>query len=395
MKDYTSVGKEILTVLNDHGYEAYFVGGFVRDFLLGIPSTDIDITTQATPEQVASLFPKTKNTGAKFGTVTVFQDHFAFEVTTFRTDGFYADNRHPQGVRYSETLEEDLIRRDFTINALAMDRSGKVIDLCQGIPDLNAKMIRAIGNPDRRFQEDALRILRAFRFVSKLNFSLEEKTFASIEKNRDLLSKISNERIIQELKTILPNSYTNKAYEAMVSSKVSHVFPDLANGIEFLAKQPKTDLDSFQFFALCFYLSKREIADFWRFSNKEKDIIQRLSDLLTVTENDSFNEYLVYAYGLDLCLKANQLIKLVRKNQDEENRIRQIADSLPIHKTCDLVFKGQDILALGDIEDARIIGEIVGDLVMQVITHQLPNEYNALKDFAMERINSLTNKGNE
>lgn len=386
MKEYTAVGKEILQAFHDHGYEAYFVGGYVRDFLLGIPGGDIDITTAATPEQVSALFPKTKNTGLKFGTVTVFQDHYAFEVTTFRTDGFYLDNRHPEGVRYAKTKDEDLIRRDFTINALAMDQDGKIFDLGGGIDDLSHHIIRAIGEPDRRFQEDALRILRAFRFVSKLNFAIEANTRESIEKNRFLLKRISNERVMQELKMIISYPHAPIAFQAMVETKVADVFSDLTSGLRFLSTLSEIKLDHFQFYALGFYLSNREIADSWRFSNKEREIIQKLIDLLTVTENDAFNAVLVYAYGLDLCLRANEINRLMRPDHDAETLIKQIDQSLPIRKTCDLVFKGQDILQLTEIKDARIIGEVISDLVLQVITLQLPNEYSALKEYALKKL---------
>jgi tRNA nucleotidyltransferase (CCA-adding enzyme) len=386
MKEYTSAGKAILQAFHDHGYEAFFVGGYVRDFLLGIPSGDIDIATSATPDQVAALFPKTKNTGLKFGTVTVFLDRYAFEVTTFRTDGFYRDNRHPVDVKYAKTKAEDLIRRDFTINALAMDQDGKIEDLCGGIADLNQQMIRAIGDPDRRFQEDALRILRAFRFVAKLNFSIEEATYRSIQRNRDLLYHISNERIMQELKMILSYPHASKAFQLMVETGVADLFPDLSSGLRFLATQTEIKLDHFQFYALCFYQSNREIADSWRFSNKEREIIQKLIDLLTVTENDVYNAVLVYAYGLDLCLRANEIHRLVDPNSDAERLIRQIDQTLPIRKTCDLVFKGQDILQLTAIKDARLIGEVISDLVLQVITLQLPNEYSALKEYALKKL---------
>jgi len=389
MKEYTAVGKEILQTFHDHGYVAFFVGGYVRDFLLGIPSGDIDITTNATPEQVSSLFPKTKNTGLKFGTVTVFQDRYAFEVTTFRTDGFYADNRHPEGVRYAKTKDEDLIRRDFTINALAMDQDGKIDDLCAGIADLNAKIIRAIGDPDRRFQEDALRILRAFRFVAKLDFTIEPKTFQSIQKNHDLLLHISNERVMQELKLILSHPFAPKAFQTMVDSGVADTFSDLSSGLRFLSTLSEIKLDHFQFYALCFFLFNREIADSWRFSNKEREIIQKLIDLLTVTENDAFNAILVYAYGVDLCLRANEINRLIHPDRDAETLIRNIDQSLPIRKTCDLVFKGQDILQLTEIKDARIIGEVISDLVLQVITLQLPNDYSALKEYAFKKLRQL------
>jgi len=395
MKDYASLGKEVLTIFNDHGYEAYFVGGFVRDFLLGIPSMDIDIATSATPEEVTALFEKTKNTGAKFGTVTVLFGDFAFEVTTFRTDGVYSDSRHPQEVRFSKTLAEDLVRRDFTVNALAMDNKGQIHDLCGGMTDLQDRLIRAIGLPDQRFQEDALRILRAFRFVSKLDFTIEPATLASIRRNHPLLANISIERIMQEFKYILSHPHAAKAFRLMIDTNVPETIPALAEGIAFLSRQQTCPLDHFQFYALSFYLHQSEIGEEWRFSNKERQIIEQLVTLLEVTETDRFNAELVYAYGRELCLRANEIGRLLRPDSDQESRIMAIDNALPIRKTCDLAFKGQDLLEITDVKDARLIGEVVSDLVLMVITNQLPNEYKALKTYAMKKLSDLETEGTE
>jgi tRNA nucleotidyltransferase (CCA-adding enzyme) len=393
MKDYASLGKEVLKIFNDHGYEAFFVGGYVRDFLLAIPLSDIDIATSATPTEVAAIFEQTKDTGLKFGTVTVLYHHFAFEVTTFRTDGVYADNRHPEGVRYSKTLAEDLVRRDFTVNALAMDRFGKVYDFADGLSDLKTKTLRAIGDPNRRFHEDALRILRAFRFVAKLDFTIEPLTFESIRKNHPLLAHISIERIMGEMELILARPYAQKAFRAMADAGVTDTLADLAKGIRFLAQVQTSSLDHFQFYALCFYLNGGEIPETWRFSNKEREIIEKLVALVTVTENDPFDAVLVYAYGKDLCLQANGIKNLLVPGSDALSRILQIDADLPIRKTCDLAFKGSDILAMKDLKDARLIGEVISDLVLRVITKQLPNEYAALKAHALAKIAELEAEG--
>ncbi|HRY77939.1 MAG TPA: CCA tRNA nucleotidyltransferase [Candidatus Izemoplasmatales bacterium] len=395
MNLYVKTGKSLLEKLNDHGFEAYFVGGFVRDFLLQIPSTDIDIATSATPVQVAALFPDTKETGLKFGTVTVRLDGFSYEVTTFRTDGTYQDSRHPVGVTYAQTLAEDLVRRDFTVNALAMDRSGRIIDLCEGERDLRAKILRAIGDPDRRFQEDALRILRAFRFIAKLNFALETATAESILRNRFRLQSVSIERIMQELKAIIRHPFSVHALKAMIECGIDEVFPDLGSGIRFLSKQPVLSLDFFQFYALCFHLQGEGIPDEWRFSNKEKAIIRQLTDLLEVTRDDQYHEELVYAYGKNLCLKANEISRLLAPERDQEQRILAIDENLPIRKTCDLAFKGQDLLRETPVNDARLIGEIISDLVLMVITRQLPNQYEPLKQHALRKLAEWDSKGND
>jgi hypothetical protein len=179
-----------------------------------------------------------------------------------------------------------------------------------------------------------------------------------------------------------------------VETGVSSVFPDLEKGIRFLSTFTKIPLDLYQFYALCFFLSTQEISDFWRFSNKEKDIIQKLIALLTVTENDGYNEVLVYAYGKDICLKANAVGRLIHPENDQEKQIIAVDSALPIRQTCDLKFKGQDIISTFEVKDAALIGEIISDLILNVITHQLPNEYEALKAHALKRIKLLdTGKG--
>lgn len=394
MDHYASRGREILRTLEDHGYSAYFVGGYVRDFLLKIPSTDIDVATSATPDQVMALFPETRETGLRFGTVTVLHGGFSYEVTTFRTDGAYKDSRHPEGVRYSETLEEDLVRRDFTVNALAMDARGTVFDPCGGKEDLKNGILRAIGDPDRRFAEDALRILRAFRFVAKLGFVIEPATLQSISRNHPLLKNISSERILQEFKYILRHPHAPQAFSAMAETGLSATFPELSEGIAFLSGKDSCPLDPLQFFALSFYLHGSGIPDGWRFSNREKDLISRYSCLLEVTEADAYNPELVYAYGKDVCLSANAVGRFLRPGTDQEQRIREIDSALPIRHVCDLAFKGQDILEATDLKDVRLIGEVVSDLVLQVITGKLPNEYLPLREHALKKIASLRAEGN-
>merc|ERR1711879_229299 len=157
MDKYFETGKHIIEKLNSSGFEAYFVGGYVRDKFLNIVSDDIDITTNALPEDVIEIFDNVKNTGAKYGSVTVLYDMFKFEVTTYRFDGDYLNNRHPENVSFSVSLDDDLARRDFTMNAICLSIDDQIIDKFNGISDINNKIIRTINNPQNRFEEDALR----------------------------------------------------------------------------------------------------------------------------------------------------------------------------------------------------------------------------------------------
>ena len=194
----------ILCRLNEGGFAAYAVGGCVRDDLLRRTPDDWDITTAARPEQVAALFPgKCVPTGLQHGTVTVRQAGRSFEVTTFRADGVYSDHRHPDEVTFSTDLSEDLKRRDFTIGAMAMDADGRITDLFGGRDDLRNRLLRCVGDPDRRFDEDALRILRGLRFAAVLGFTVEENTAAAIRRKAHTLRSIAVERITVEMTKLL------------------------------------------------------------------------------------------------------------------------------------------------------------------------------------------------
>lgn len=197
--------KKILDTLKLSNFEGFLVGGCVRDSLMGVMPDDYDITTNATPQEMMRVFKdfKVVKTGLSHGTVTVLVDDKAVEVTTYRIDGEYKDNRHPDEVLFTKNIAEDLSRRDFTVNAMAYNEETGLIDLFGGIDDLENKIIRCVGDSDKRFLEDGLRILRAIRFSSKLGFNIEEKTAKSIIKNKHLLENISKERIFVEFKKLL------------------------------------------------------------------------------------------------------------------------------------------------------------------------------------------------
>lgn len=187
--------KQIIETLEQHGYEGYAVGGCVRDSILGRIPNDWDITTSATPQQVKKLFPRTVDTGIQHGTVTVLMGKEGYEVTTYRVDGEYEDARHPKEVIFTANLEEDLRRRDFTINAMAYNDSEGLVDVFGGRADIEQKVIRCVGNAEERFGEDALRIMRAVRFSAQLGFTVDPDTAEAAQKLAGTLSKISAERI--------------------------------------------------------------------------------------------------------------------------------------------------------------------------------------------------------
>ncbi len=215
--------KDIIETLNRHGFEAYAVGGCVRDMLLGRKPEDWDITTSATPFEVKTLFRRTIDTGIQHGTVTILMDKEHYEVTTYRLDGIYEDGRHPKKVSFTASLREDLRRRDFTINAMAFNEKDGIIDLFGGRDDLENGIIQCVGSPEERFREDALRILRAVRFSAQLNFTIEERTLDAIQKNAAMLKHISAERIRAELTKLLVSDHPDRLrllYEAGITDVV-------------------------------------------------------------------------------------------------------------------------------------------------------------------------------
>ncbi|MEY8337808.1 CCA tRNA nucleotidyltransferase [Lachnospiraceae bacterium 62-35] len=200
----------IIKRLGEHGFEAYAVGGCVRDTLLGRFPEDWDITTSAHPREVKGIFPRTIDTGIQHGTVTVMDNHTGYEITTYRIDGEYEDGRHPKSVAYTASLTEDLKRRDFTINAMAYSHERGIVDEFRGMEDLKNRIIRCVGNPIDRFTEDALRILRAIRFSAQLGFEIEENTVQAIRIIAPNMAKVSKERIQTELTKLLLSDHPEK-----------------------------------------------------------------------------------------------------------------------------------------------------------------------------------------
>ena len=216
----------IIHTLMEHGFEGYAVGGCVRDTLLGRIPQDWDITTSARPEQVKELFSHTIDTGIQHGTVTVMLDHEGYEVTTYRIDGEYEDARHPKEVTFTANLIEDLKRRDFTINAMAYNDSEGIIDMYDGMTDLKNKTIRCVGEATKRFDEDALRILRALRFQAQLGFEIEEKTEEAIRNQARFLKDISAERIQVELEKLITSTHPEVLVNAYKLGVTKIIFPE-------------------------------------------------------------------------------------------------------------------------------------------------------------------------
>ena len=220
----------IIHTLQLHGFEAYAVGGCVRDSILGREPGDWDITTSAMPEETKALFDKTFDTGIEHGTITVLLNHEGYEVTTYRIDGKYEDSRHPKEVTFTRNLKEDLLRRDFTINAMAYSHETGIVDEFEGMEDLKRRVIRCVGCAKDRFTEDALRILRAVRFAAQLDFVIEDETYKAIAEIAPNLVHVSKERIQVELTKLLLSDHPEKIWmvdETGIADYVTSGFPEV------------------------------------------------------------------------------------------------------------------------------------------------------------------------
>lgn len=388
MKDLVKSGKKILKKLNEHAYEAFFVGGYVRDQILGIESDDIDITTNALPEQIEALFEKTIPTGKKFGTITVLLDGFSFEVTTYRVDQEYKNHRQPSQVFFSKDLREDLIRRDFTINAMAMDIDGVLIDLFGGQEDIKEKRIKAIQDPYQRFKEDALRILRAIRFAGKLNFNIEEDTMKAMRDDVYLLKKLARERISKEFKLILSQEYVGKSYLLMNDIQLFKVFDDLGQAIVKLNN--KTENYSLEeFFALAIYptgvLNDRQ----WRLSKKEKSNIESIVYLMELLYKHRINPMVAYHYQENHILSADKLLSHFYDYQSQKDKIINLYKHLLISNYQDLDITGQAISNL--VNDKSNTGRIIEKLIEEVLLAKIENK----KEVLLNRAKKLAEEINE
>lgn len=217
----------ILKELNSKGHEGYIVGGCVRDYLMGKEPHDYDITTSALPEEVKAIFSHTADTGIQHGTVTVIIDKAGYEITTYRIDGEYKDNRHPEEVVFTDKLSGDLSRRDFTINAIAYNPHKGYVDLFNGRADIENKIIRGVGEPAKRFREDALRMMRAVRFSAQLDFSIEENTLNALKENASLIKNISIERIREEFFKLILSDHNERLDILLNSGMTEYFLPEI------------------------------------------------------------------------------------------------------------------------------------------------------------------------
>ncbi len=380
--------ERILERLNEKGFEAYAVGGCVRDSLLGRQPEDWDITTSARPEQVKALFRRTIDTGILHGTVTVMMDGAGYEVTTYRIDGEYADGRHPKQVVFTPDLLEDLKRRDFTINAMAYSHKTGIVDAFGGAGDLKGRLIRCVGNPLERFEEDALRLLRAIRFSAQLGFSIEEETCDAIIRIAPNLLKVSRERIQAELTKLLQSGCPEKiktVYEMGISPYISQAFSEVP----------------WQSFQIPDRLSSEKYVRwgaFLRLAGSDK-AVQVLKDLKM--DNDTISRVKVLAVWAGREVQAEE--KEIRRSMSRMlpevwdtlvelngygEKVRRLTEEIRERGDCldlkHLAVNGQDLIAAG-IRPGKEMGKALEELLEWVLEDPKRNHKDILLEYFLKQ----------
>lgn len=343
----------IIEKIEKAGHEAYFVGGAVRDFLLGKEIDDVDIATSALPNEIQSIFPKTVDVGIEHGTVLIVYEHESYEVTTFRTESEYENYRKPKEVQFVRSLLEDLKRRDFTMNAIAMTKNGEIIDPFHGQDAIKNKVIKTVGLPEKRFREDALRMMRAIRFVSQLDFQLDEKTYESICLNQHLLQHISVERILVEFEKLLQGRSRKKALKLIADSHLYQWLPGLKDkkaSLYSISEMNIEDLNLEEMWAiLMIVMEVPNILSFlkmWRMSGKKINKIQSICKAYEMRKKERWSKKTLYQTGLSIALMAEHIFSIFEQKDptNEMNKITSIYHSLPIKHRSELSVNGNDLI---------------------------------------------------
>ena len=387
----------VMQQLVDAGYEAYFVGGSVRDMLLHKPISDVDIATSATPKEVKEIFPHTVDVGIEHGTVMVIHHKKGYEVTTFRTEEGYEDFRHPDKVTFVRSLEEDLKRRDFTINALAIGIDDQLMDFFDGIGDLERQCIRCVGDAKERFNEDALRMFRAVRFVGQLGFQIEENTKNAISLLKMNLSKVAVERMKVEFEKMIQSSYRKDALKLFVETGLYQACPLFDGKGEILlklAEYPIKEMSVLQAWILFvdeLKLSDKEVTHLlksWKSSNEQiRDVLVGYKTYRARKEEE-WNFFLAYDCPYEVACEVEQLLIAQNKSTSTEG-LEATYQSLPIHSMNDIQLNGHDIIRILKLEKkGPIIGLVLKTVEKMILEQSIENDAEILEAYVLTHFGS-------
>lgn len=367
----------VLEKIENEGFKAYFVGGCVRDHCLNRPIKDIDIASSATPEDIQRIFPKTIPVGIEHGTVIVRHNHVSYEVTTFRKEDKYEDFRRPSRVWFVTELQEDLSRRDFTFNAMAMDKSYQLIDPFDGQADLNKRQIRTVGDPNARFSEDPLRLMRACRFMSVYSMEIEDETKAAILKNAHLLKRISTERVTEEFRKLLAGEMAGKALAFMKKTKIFDYLPypltEEKEDSMLIFPWSKLQTEE-QRWAAVMVLSQinnqREFLKTWKLPNT---VIRNVLEILSAFYIVQWTKTDIYKTGLKTALLGLELKCLINGGSynEQAKNLEQLALEIPIRSKNEIPINGEDVLRIKEEAPGVWVGKLFLDMEEAIVKGEL------------------------
>ena len=385
----------VLEKIKEAGFEAYFVGGSVRDALLNRPIHDVDIASSAYPEEIKTIFPRTVDVGIEHGTVLVLEGQGEYEITTFRTEDVYVDYRRPSQVSFVRSLEEDLKRRDFTINALALNQEGEIVDLFNGLADMKNRTLRAVGVASERFNEDALRIMRGFRFQAGLDFDLEDFTFQAMADCAPLLEKISVERIFIEFDKLLMAPFWRKGLERLIKAAAYDFLPDMKHSAEALQELLDGLEEDFQFSsseqawaALLLALKVKDVRKFlkhWKTSNEFQKRVNQLATVYEIRQERSLSKRDCYQYDLDLILQAESLRQAAGLPVEFEV-IEATHAALTIHDKHEIVVTGSHLIRDYGFKPGPELGQILTKIELAIVDGELANSKEEIMNFIKEQV---------
>ena len=390
--------QQALSMLEENGFEAYVVGGCVRDFLLGAQPHDFDICSAARTEEVKEVFRDYDviPTGEKHGTVTVILEKEVLEITTFRKDGDYLDGRHPEQVLYTSAIEEDLMRRDFTINAMAYSPLRGLKDPFCGQADLQRGLLRCVGEAEKRFTEDALRLLRALRFAARLRFAIEKETAAALHRQKDTLSRVSRERVAAEINGLLLADGCRQVMEAF-SDVVFAAVPGLADhpcwhqALQAVEKAPG-DLP-IRWAALLAGLGEdraRDVLKTLKMSNHLTDTVCTLVRYAFCNLTVENTCWMLSCIGMERfaqLLVLQQALGCIHEPEQLQKEARRIGEKGVCFTLSQLAVRGSDLLALGI--QGRDVGDVLQALLTEVVWYRLPNEKETLLSEALPLLRKM------
>ncbi|MFJ8458478.1 CCA tRNA nucleotidyltransferase [Lysinibacillus xylanilyticus] len=371
----------VIEQLENAGFEAVVVGGAVRDAILGRPAHDVDVATNAMPEEVKSVFNHTVDVGIQHGTVLVIVPAGPVEVTTYRTDGDYIDHRRPEEVQFVRSLKEDLQRRDFTMNAIAMRCDGTFIDYYGGRQDIEAGVIRAVGNAQRRFTEDALRMLRAVRFSAQLGFVIESETLAAMQIKAADISWIAKERIKAELDKLWIGKDVFNGIQKLEESGLAAYLNGHFQANHWREFNVQDKLLGWAYFALLQGEQWREVLGSYRLSNKEMAFVKAVLAALEALKNGWTNmDYFLYAQQeLEVACYFAELRQL--DVQMPQQSIQEIQTKLPIRHKQALLVNGTDLLKWSGKKGGPWVKEALQAMLEAVVNGELQNDRQAIKNW--------------